>query len=60
VLRCLVGISGIADELMALSDPQSRIAMGRGFNPEANQLFVFYLAHMIEAELTLVPMINGR
>lgn len=55
VVRRITGVWKIADEVKTLRNREERIEMGDKLNSTANDLFAFYLTHLMGEESTLVP-----
>jgi hypothetical protein len=55
VTRRISGLWKIADEMKRLTNREERIEMGDRLNRAANDLFAFYLTHLMSEESTLVP-----
>lgn len=55
VVRKLVGLSKICDELISTNDPYQRIEMGTKLNRSVNELFAYYITHLAKEEVTILP-----
>lgn len=56
ITRQMVEISRISDELLQLTDNDKRIETGARLNMMVNNLLAFYLTHLNNEEVTILPL----